>query len=119
MKLNLKAPSDLMGGLLIFGIAIAMFFVMRALYKPRALLGEGKTHNPVKKECEKSGGEWNNDPEDPCCKDPGEHYTGWVCSGGKKKGYPFNKNCFGACGNDPTSRMCENCELAVLARIRR
>jgi len=59
MKLN--APSDLMGGLLIFGLAIAMFFVMRLIAKPMALRSSGYGES----DCKKLKGRWNYNGK--CC----------------------------------------------------
>jgi len=93
-----------MGGLLLFALAIIVFFVMRALYKPHALLGE--KHQSRKKSCEDAGGTYIADPEDPCCKNPGPSfpYKKNICGGGP----PSRSKCPEACLNDPNSGFCVN-----------
>ena len=51
----MKSPSDLMGGLFIFGLAIAMFFVMKYFATPAAL----RSRKYVEADCKRLGGKWN------------------------------------------------------------
>jgi len=69
--MKMKLPSDLMGGLMIFGVAIVMFFVMRQFVKANqaSIFSIFDAKSPQEFACRGVGGKWypNADSNDPCC----------------------------------------------------
>lgn len=119
--MNFKLPGDWQGGLLIFGLAIGIFLIMKYFMKPTAFLGEAKRQtDSMKQRCKDAGGRWhaNTEDNDPCCEDP----KGPTGEGVMPICHVDHSNACEACLHDPNSAWCNaaaterGCATAVLAR---
>lgn len=105
MKMKLKLPGDITGGLMIFGIMFAVAII--ELYLLKNVKAFRASETPAQFVCNSLGGDWhpNEDTDDPCCLLPKGANSAGVpeCEGNLTS----QSYCPEVCKNEPGSAFCK------------